>query len=123
MVDLVCSPVGLGGLLLSFYQAYRGFMFQWKRTDAPFGGWSKSQKFFLLALADGFTFLVTTAAGYVSLVLAWKLWSQVTEQPNIELGSAALLGFLVVFGILGVTGKMPNLIDAGKMSPPPFGGA
>jgi hypothetical protein len=123
MIELLCSPLGIGGLLLSFYQAYRGFMFQWYRADKPFCGWSKPRKFFLLALADGFTFFVTTASGYVSLVLVWQLWARISEPASIELGTSALVGFLAVFGILGVTGKMPHLIDTGKLSPPPFGGS
>ena len=123
MVEVLCSPLGLGGLLLSFYQAYRGFMFQWHRSDPPFVDWSKPRKFFLLSLADGFTFFVTTASGYVSLVLVWQLLEGISEPANIELGTAALVGFLVVFGILGVTGKMPHLIDTGKISTRPLGGA
>ena len=110
------------GFLLSFYQGYRGFMFQWLRTDAPFKGWSKPRKVFLLALADGLTYFVTSASGFGSLVLCWELSVRISDPAKIEVGTAALLGFLAVYGILGVTGKMPDLIDRGKLSPPSLGG-
>lgn len=111
------------GFLLSFYQGYRGFMFQWLRTDAPFKDWSEPRKFFLLALADGLTYFITSASGFVSLMLCWKILVQISDPAKIELGAATLLGFLAVYGILGVTGKMPYLIDRGKLSPPLLGGS
>jgi hypothetical protein len=108
-------------LVLSFYQGYRGFMFQWLRSDALFKDWTKSQKFFLLALPDCLTFFITCASGFVSLFLCWKLSVRISDPAKIELGTAALLGFLAVYGILGVTGKLPSLIDRGKLSPPTIG--
>jgi len=110
------------GFLVSLYQGYRGFMFQCLRTDAPFKGWPKSRKVLLLALADGLTYFVTSATGFGSLVLCWKLSVQISDPTKIEIGTAALLGFLAVYGISRVTGKMPELIDRGKLSPPSLGG-
>ncbi|MEK7759197.1 MAG: hypothetical protein AAB304_06305 [Pseudomonadota bacterium] len=110
------------GFLLSLYQGYRGFMFQWLRPDAPFKGWPKPRKLFLLALADGLTYFVTSASGFGSLVLCWEISIRISDPAKIEVGAAALLGFLAVYGILGVTGKMPHLIDRGKLSPPSLGG-
>jgi hypothetical protein len=116
-----CCLLGLG-FLLSLYQGCRGFMFQWLCTGAPFENWSKPRKFFLLALADGLTYFVTSASGFVSLMLCWNLSVRISDPAKIEVGTAALLGFLAVYGILGVTGKMPNLIDRGKLSPTSLGG-
>jgi hypothetical protein len=109
-----------GGLVLSLYHGYRGFMFQSLRTDAPFANWSKRRKVILLSLPDGFTYFATSASGFVSFVLCWELWTRITDPSKIEVGTAALFGFLVVYGILGVTGKMPHLIDTGQLSPPNF---
>jgi len=95
-------------------------MFQWLRTDAP-EGWSKSRKVLLLALADGLTYFLTSASGSVSLMLCWELSDRIISDPaKIEVGTATLFGFLAVYGILGVTGKMPYLIDKidlGKLIP------
>ena len=112
------------GFVLSLYQGYRGFMFQWLREDEPFKNWSPSQKLLLLALADGLTYFVSSLSGFGSLMLCWELLSvRISDPAKIEVGTAALLGFLAVYGILGVTGKMPGVIDRGKLSSPPFSGS
>lgn len=116
MNEVLCSLLILG-ILLSLYQGYRGFMFQWIRADVPFKDWSKPRKIFLLALADGLTYFVTSASGFISLALCWKLSDNISDPAKIEVGTAALLGFFVVYGVLGVTGKLPDLIDRGKLSP------
>ena len=110
------------GFLLSLYQAYRGFMFQWLRSDAPFTNWTKPQKVLLLALADAFTYFVTTASGLVSLYLCQKLSVRISDPPGIEVGTSALFVVLAIYGIFGVTGKLPYLIDQGKLLPPSLGG-
>lgn len=122
MSKTLCSILLHIGFLVSLYQGYRGFMFQWLRPDVP-KDWSKPRKVFLLALADGLTYLVTSASGFVSLILCWKLSIRISDPAKIEVGSAALLGFLAVYGIIGVTGKMPNLIDRGKLTPTLPGGS
>ena len=121
MSEVLCFLLVLG-LLLSLYQGYRGFMFQWLRPDEPFKGWSKSRKVILLALADGLTYFVTSASGFVSLMLCWEVSDRISDPAKIGVGTTALFGFLVVYGILGVTGKMPYLIDRGKLFPPSLGG-
>ena len=121
MSEVLCSLLVLG-FLLSIYQGYRGFMFQWLRADAPFKDWSKPRKVFLLALADGLFYFVTSASGFVSLMLCWELSVRISDPANIAVGTAALLGFLAVYGILGVTGQLPDLIQKGKLFPPSLGG-
>lgn len=118
MNDVLCATLVLGGLVPSLYQGYRGFMFQWLRTDAPFNGWSKSRKVILLSLADGFTYFVTSASGFVALAFCWELLTRISDPSKIEGGTATLFGFLLIYGILGVTGKMPHLIDRGKLFSP-----
>ena len=115
-LPVVCYT--LLGFILSLYQGYRGFIFQWIRTDPPFKDWSKPQIIFLLALADALTYFITSASGFVSLMLCWKLSVQISDPAKIEIGTATLLGFLAVYGILGVTGKVPDLIDRGKLFTP-----
>ena len=123
MSEVLWSGLLVLGFLWSLYQGYRGFMFQWLRTDAPFKDWSKPRRVFLLALADGLTYFVTSASGFVSLGLCWQLSVGISDPSKIEVGTAALFGFLVVYGIMGVTGKMPYLIDRGKLFPPSLGGS
>jgi heme A synthase len=122
MSEVLSSALLVGGVVLSLYQGYRGFMFQWLRTDIAFPSWSKCRKVILLSLADGLTYFVTSASGIVSLVVCWKLWARISGPSRIEVGTAALFGFLMVYGIFGVTGKMPYLIDRGKLFTPSLGG-
>jgi hypothetical protein len=113
----VLIPLLVLGFLLSLFQGYRGFMFQWLRTDAPYGTWSRPRRIFLLALADGLTYFVTSASGFGFLMLCWEISVRIPDPAKIEIGTAALLGFLAVYGILGVTGKLPAIIDMGRLSP------
>ena len=116
MNKILCYLVVLELFLsISLYQGYRGFMFQWLRSDVPFKDWSNSRKFLLLALADGLTYFITSASGFLSLILCWKLSVRISDPAKIDVGTAAILCFLAVYGILGVTGKMPYLIDKGKL--------
>ncbi len=110
------------GLLLSLYQGYRGFMFQWIRSDAPFKEWSKPRKVLLLALADGLLYFATSVSGFIALVLCFELSARIPDPASIAIGTATLLVFLAVYGILGVTGQLPYLIQKGKLLPSFFGG-
>jgi hypothetical protein len=69
-------------------------------------------------LADGLTYFVTSASGFGGLVLCWDLWARIPDPTDIEVSTLSLLGFLAVYGILGVTGKLPDLINRGRLFPP-----
>jgi len=115
-------------LIVSFYQAYRGFMFQWilakerkssERMDTAEQGiaqqkWTRSQKIVLLCVADMFFYLVTTLAGFLSLFVAYYVLNKVPCLTEIGAGLSALLIFLILFGLLGVCGQLPYLIQLGK---------
>ena len=74
-------------VVISFYQAYRGYMFQWvfakerkksESTENIKNGntqvkWTRIQKIVLLCIADMFTYLVTTLTGFLSLFLAYYI--------------------------------------------------
>jgi hypothetical protein len=101
----------LVAILVSCYQAYRGFMFQWilgiKAID------TKVQRVILLCLADTFTYLLSTMSGFISLFFFYQLTSQQSDFAK-DPGGSALLIFLVLYGILGVTGKLPDLLHSIK---------
>ena len=117
MREVQCFFLVLISLLLSLYQGYRGFMFQWLLTGELFKSWSKRQKLFLLAIADGLTFFITSLSGFGALKLCWDISVRIADPAKIEAGTAALLVFLAVYGILGVTGKMPAVLDRWKLPP------
>lgn len=100
----------------SVYQGYRGFMFQWLLADKQ--RWTKPQRVILLCIADMFFCVVCTASGFLALFLAVELSARLKSPSEIALGTSVLLVFLAVYGILGVTGQLPSLIQQGKPLPP-----
>ena len=105
------------GLIIGLYQGYRGFMFQWIRKDEPFVKWGATRKVLLLAFSDGFFYFVTTTSGFVSLVLCQHLFEKIPDISRIAVGTASLLVFLAIYGVLGATGQLPSLIQSGKLLP------
>ena len=105
-------------LLVSLYQAYRGFMFQWLPESE---GWIKNltttQKVVLLCVADTLLYLVSTAAGFLALFLAYALSTRIEKLSEVGTGTSVLLVFLALFGILGVAGQLPHLLQEGKLLP------
>jgi hypothetical protein len=104
------------GALVTVYQGIRGFMFQWLFADKQ--RWTKPQRVFLLCIPDMVFYLVCTASGFLALFLAVELLTRLKDPSQIALGTSVLLVFLAVYGILGVTGQLPNLIQQGKLLPP-----
>ena len=92
-------------------------MFQWLRTDEPFVKWSKSRKVCLLALADGLFYFLTSVSGVIALALCLKLSARIVDPTNIAVGTATILVFLAVYGILGISGQLPYLVQQGKLLP------
>ena len=109
--------VGLA-ILVSLYQAYRGFMFQWL---PPREGWianlTERQKVLLLCVADALLYLVSTASGFLALFLAYALAIRIEKFSEIGTGTSVILVFLALFGILGVAGQLPHLLQEGKLLP------
>jgi len=99
-------------VVVSAYQAYRGFEFQ--RILADKAQWRKpQQKVVLLCIADMILYLVCTFTGFISLFFAY-IGIQRSDISEISTGSALLLVFLTLYGILGVTGQLPHLLQQGK---------
>lgn len=99
---------------VSAYQGYRGFMFQWVTAKEPFA----TRKVSLLCLSDMLFYAASSAAGFVALYFAYRLSVLLPDPANIAVGTSVLLIFLAVFGLLGVTGQLPYLIQQGKVLPP-----
>jgi hypothetical protein len=102
----------LGGLV-TLYQAYRGFMFQWLLPEAR--RWSKSQRVLLLCLSDSLFYGICAASGVFALHLAAELSSRLRNPSDIALGTSVLLAFLALWGVLGITGQLPVLLQQGKL--------
>ena len=99
-------------IVWSVYQAYRGFVMQ--KLLTPFQQQlTARQKVLLLSIADGFTFFVCTFSGFLALFafrqLAWP------PSPSATQPSGVLIIFLLLYGIAGITSKLPELLHALKL--------
>ena len=108
-----CAWYIVTALIVTLYQGYRGFMFQWLLADRE--RWTRRQRVILLCIADSVLYLVSTAVGFASLWLAWKLCPRGEAFGQVGTGAAGLIAFLGVVGVVGVVGQLPNLIQRGKL--------
>jgi hypothetical protein len=102
----------MAAILVSSYQAYRGFMFQWIFGTNAIA--ATTRRIILLCIADMITYLVCAFSGFISFFVLYRLASQ--ELDSIKAPSDhALMIFLMLYGILGVTGKLPDLLQNIKL--------
>jgi hypothetical protein len=93
-------------LVVSVYQTYRGFMLQWILGIQQIHG---SRRVILLCLADMFTFFACALSGFIALALLADAGIFDRHLPHTA-GEATWLIFLAVYGVLGVTGKLPEIL-------------
>ncbi len=91
-------------VIVSLYQAYRGFMFQWILGPQQIQG---ARRVILLCLADMVTYFVCALSGFLALLLLFH--SGLSEaRLSTSAGEATWLIFLAVYSLLGITGKLPE---------------
>jgi len=105
--------------ILTVYQGVRGFVLQKKFADfqnstGTSPNWAKAEMFWIRSLADGLFYLASTAAGFLSLFLAYRILNGIPSIDEIETGTSILTVFLLSFGFLGATGQRPHLVQEGK---------
>lgn len=121
--DIPCWYLA-AALVITAYQSYRGFMFQWifakerenggSSASEPQRTWTRTQKIVLLSSADCWFYLVTTLSGFIALFMAYHLLNKIQSITEVSTGVVTLLIFLVVYGVLGVAAQLPYLIQQGK---------
>ncbi len=115
------------GLVVSGYRAVRGTIFQLQHARAQrkvqkdgdpstfaLGAQSNRQIWLLRAIADGVLYFLSTLVGFVSLLLAYRILDRAPSLEAISGGAATVFVFLALFGVLGVTGQLPHLLQQGK---------
>jgi len=87
-------------------------MFQWVVGLLQMQG---SRRVVLLCLADMFTYFICTLSGFVALYLLFEFFE--LRQPRLpdSGGEATWLIFLALYGLLGVTGKLPEMLTKIKV--------
>ncbi len=112
-------------LLITAYQAYRGFRFQWllgidspRQIAAEALAVQQAQvprlrifgRVSLLSLADSLTYSICALSGFYALLIAYRVasFTSITKAPVQQ---PSVLIFLVLYGILGITGKLPDTLN------------
>ena len=112
----------IGSILVSIYQACRGFRFQWllglgsarnnaerKATQRPEIALCDLDRFFLLSLAECFTYALCAISGFYAILVACRVVSLC--QSEAPLAHPLVLIFLLLYGVLGITGKLPDTLN------------
>ena len=101
----------LVALLISGFQAYRGYMLQSLLGVGT--KWSKANRILLLCLADMFTYLFCALSGFYSLLLFYRVINLMPAHSS-SISHPAVLIFLLAYGVLGITGKLPDSLNQSK---------
>ena len=104
-------------VLLTGYQTYRGYVLQQKLGPAQSSITSTTHRILVLSVADAILYFLCSAAGFAALWVGYSLSLAAPKLNEITAGAAALLIFLWVFGLVGVTGQLPHLLQQGKILP------
>ncbi len=97
----------IASILLSLYQGYRGFRFQWLLGVKSIE--NKYDKVSLLCIADMLTYFFCALSGFYALFILY--WAANQVEPL----NPAIAIFLVLYGLVGVTGKLPELLATLKL--------
>jgi len=99
-------------ILFTLYYAIRGVVWEIiTYREAPF---SKAQKVIIFYIQEFLFKIIFTASAFLSLAIAYKILSSLKSLNDISAGTAVLLVFLFVWGIIGLSGYLTGLILAGK---------
>jgi hypothetical protein len=106
---------------LSLCQGYRGYVNQrvWAQSQEVEAGpdkwfWSRGEVRVVRCLYDAFFYTFCSVVGFAAFWLAAYMFNSVQDLHDISGGTSAFLVFLVVLGLLGVSGQLPYLIQLGK---------
>lgn len=106
---------------LSLYYAYRGFignkiLFEQKNsakeTTHKVNKWEYISVY---CIGDAIFHLMSSIAGFLSIAIAYHIFLSIDFKKGLETGNAILFVFLLLFGIVGITGQLPALIQQGKL--------
>jgi hypothetical protein len=107
--------------VLSLYYAYRGFIGNKiaveERNAQPLTK-RKVEKWEYISvycIGDAIFHFISSIAGFLSMAIAYHAYQSIDFQKGFETGNAILFVFLLLFGIVGITGQLPSLIQQGKL--------
>lgn len=106
-------------LLITIYQGYRGYRLQDTLGPAKIKFTPRAEQVIVLLIADAILYSACTAAGFISIWLAYEISGKLDAHTlqTLTTGTSVFLIFLFLFGLLGITGQLPHLIQQGKIIP------
>jgi hypothetical protein len=69
----------------------------------------------LRAIPYCFFYFITTLLGFIALFFVYYILNNTCNLNDISGGTAALVIFAILYGIIGITGQLPTLIEQGKL--------
>ena len=120
-------------IAVTAYQAYRGFRLQWRlgldsprriaqpATNPPQDVLSTTDRVILLSLADGFTFALCALSGFYALLVSYRAAHLTASDASAPVAHPAFLIFLVLYGVLGASGKLPDTLNRLQAPAPGLG--
>lgn len=106
---------GVIATLFSTYFAFRGFVGHWyaqKQNPHPYPHWVI---LWVFCAHDALFHFVSALSGFVAWFVGFGLYESMVNSSAIDAGQSVLLVFCVLFGLVGVTGQLPQLILQGKL--------
>jgi hypothetical protein len=99
-------------IALSLFYAYRGIMEQ----SLLYGTFYQHQyqRIIILYIQEFLFKVIITASGFIALFIANCIFSSV-DVSHIEAGTAIILVFLMVWGVVGISGYLTLLIITGRV--------
>ena len=119
MIKLVDIPwwYYLLAALLSLYYAYRGYMGnkfvidEKSSSNEPGHGPKRWQYKLVYSVNDVIFHFICSIAGFYSMAEVYYIF----KNHDLTAGNSIILIFLILFGIIGITGQWPQLILRGKL--------
>jgi hypothetical protein len=101
--------------LVSGWHAFRGcrYYLALGRTD-PFKEWHKRDRVIVLYVQATWLYFISSAAGFASLVVAFRIATRI-DPLNVTTGQAGLIALAFLFGFVGVSGELAQLVQQGKV--------
>jgi hypothetical protein len=99
-------------IFFSMYYAIRGVVLEIANlANAPY---SEAQKVIIFYVQEFLFKIIFTVSAFLSLSVAYHIFSSLKSLNDISAGTAVLLVFLFVWGITGLSGYLTFLIVSGK---------
>jgi hypothetical protein len=111
----------LVAIAFSCYYAYRGYRGNWiaqrqANEQRPEGHrLSKSTIVSVFCVHDMLFHFFCSLAGFLALFIADTLYESLASEQAFDTGKSVLLVFAFLFGVVGATGQLPQLILQGKL--------